>query len=704
MSEQAAVTESGSALLLEVADLNLPNLVETVRMGQEIADGEFSPVRPLAVRPPLPGRYTTRPGERLSRRDLMDAADEWLTETDGCTRLIIQGGNRYITTYAAEVFGEDIPDVKVMSVEKAPLSTQLLTILSAEERQAHLSAERLAEILPALPPKIAAKARLLTRSELLQEVADMTLQGPFQPNTSDDALETELSQAVERIESGITIPNQDVITSIMRGTKIADSLQKDEQIHFLDDLFYRGRTLYSLAILITACGGNPTNMNLTTLCSDVKSAGLESPYHKILRSGMLYPFENSIRTEQGYWQDVGTHYVFTDMGAYWEHLATVVDRERSQGTYEAWQAAIHDWSEQNLSEQLGDIDMTLAGPLIWLSVYHQNFGLDLDIDRVVDQKGYKIGACVPFAQLIDRFISQEEPVEVRRQFKEQIRQILSAVSNAAIADPDTFQYLINMYAHNQNAIDFGGLSFMSEHDFRQVEYSLAETATGQLMNGVAETIASRALESERPHIVGVNGVDGSGKTTLTGELQRQLEDRGLSVTVVHIDDFTQPYTVRSASDDPVDRYYNHTFDVETLRRAILEPVAAGWIGSVLLTHESPNDTSKVVEHAYSFKPGPSIVLVEGVFVFRPELSDYFGTKIFIDIPVAEMRSRAIERDVPRFGFGVLKKYLSRYIPAQLRYLAAVRPTEIADIVIDNTDRHNPFIVNRKIDDVQQATA
>lgn len=93
-----------------------------------------------------------------------------------------------------------------------------------------------------------------------------------------------------------------------------------------------------------------------------------------------------------------------------------------------------------------------------------------------------------------------------------------------------------------------------------------------------------------------------------------------------------------------------------------------------------------------------------MFVFRPELADYFDTKIFVDIPLSEMRERAIERDVPRFGFGVLKKYLTRYIPAQARYLEAVRPFDIADIVIDNTDWHNPYIVKRGATNVQQATA
>lgn len=694
----------GGALLDEAVGLGLPNFVETVKTGLELSTGERIPSRPLLVRPPIPGRYTTRPGDRLSRRELMGAVDEWLIQTDGQTRFIIQGGNRYVSSYAAEVYDYTIPDIKVMSVEKAPLSAQLLTILTAEERQSPVGAEQLKEVIPSLPTEVATVAPLMSRAELLQTVANLNLQGPFNPVTSDERLQEELSDAVACIEEGIVIPNHAAISALMSGTAVADALRRDEPIYFLDDLFYRGRTLYSLAILMTACGGDPTNMRLTTLSSDINSVGLESPFHNVLRGGVLYPFENSIRTEQGYWQDVGTHYIFTDMGAYWEHLHSVVDPEQSWSKYCEWQSAMEEWSDQHLAESLSELDMSLVGPLLWLSAYHSNFGLDLDINRIVDQKGYKIGACVPFAQLIDRFISQEEPVEARRQFKDQIRGILSSIEVAAEADPSGYQSLVRMYSDNQLELDYQGLGFMTEQDVQPIMLNEDENKASLLMAEVAQNIAMQAFDSDRPFVVGVNGVDGSGKTMLSAELHRQLEARGLPVTVVHIDDFTQPHSRRTASNDPVERYYNNTFDIDTLRSAVLTPLVARQLGSVLLRHESPHDPSQVVEHIYSFTSNPSVVIVEGVFVFRPELADYFDTKIFVDIPLSEMRERAIERDVPRFGFGVLKKYLTRYIPAQTRYLEAVRPFDIADIVINNTDWHNPYVVERGAKDVQQTTA
>lgn len=682
------------ALLLDITQLSLPNLVETTKMELEIARGEYSPQRPLLVRPPIPGRYTTRPGDRLSRRELMGAVDEWLTHTNSQSRFIIQGGNRYVSAYAADVYDSKIADIKVMSVEKAPLSAQLLTILTPEERRSLVEMEQLRKVIPFLPNDMIDVASTMTRAELLQVVGNINLEGPFSSSATDENLQTELSDAVACIETGLTIPDCGAITALMHGTLVAETLRRDEPIYFLDDLFYRGRTLYSLAILMTACGGNPVNMRLTTLSSDIKSVDLESPFHEVLRGGVLYPFENSIRTEQGYWQDVGTHYVFTDMGAYWEYLHQAVDLGQSWTRYNEWQSEMAEWSSQNLTESLNELDMSLIGPLLWLSIYHDTFGLELDMDRVVDQKGYRIGACVPFAQLIDRFISQEEPVEARRQFKSQIRDILSAIKVAAAKDLGGYQALERMYRENQHALDYQGLGFMTEQETQHVILSEAPNKTDLVTAEVAQNIAMQAFDSERPLVVGINGVDCSGKTTFSSGLERQLEAHGLPVAVIHMDDFTQPYWLRNTSSDPVERYYNNTFDIETLRKSILAPLTSHQVGAVVLKHQSPHNPSEILEHSYVFSDGPSVVIVEGVFVFRPELADYFDAKIFVDIPLSEMRLRAIERDVPRFGFNVLKKYLTRYIPAQERYLEAVRPGDIADIVIDNSDEYNPFIVKK----------
>jgi uridine kinase len=58
--------------------------------------------------------------------------------------------------------------------------------------------------------------------------------------------------------------------------------------------------------------------------------------------------------------------------------------------------------------------------------------------------------------------------------------------------------------------------------------------------------------------------------------------------------------------------------------------------------------------------------------------------------------RALLRDAELFGSidETRKRYVERYIPGQKLYLKTVDPESKADIVIDNNDPMNPFILNR----------
>jgi uridine kinase len=61
-----------------------------------------------------------------------------------------------------------------------------------------------------------------------------------------------------------------------------------------------------------------------------------------------------------------------------------------------------------------------------------------------------------------------------------------------------------------------------------------------------EELSGRIAAMERPHPVrvGIDGVDGVGKTTLANELVDPLRQRGLPVIRASIDGFHHPRTVR----------------------------------------------------------------------------------------------------------------------------------------------------------------
>ena len=81
----------------------------------------------------------------------------------------------------------------------------------------------------------------------------------------------------------------------------------------------------------------------------------------------------------------------------------------------------------------------------------------------------------------------------------------------------------------------------------------------------------------------------------------------------------------------------------------------------------------------------TIVIIEGVFLFREELAPYLDYKVFLDMPFEESKRRATIRD-PEAD---VKKYDEKYLPAQKQYLEKYHPIKIADIIINNTNWEHP---------------
>lgn len=434
--------------LREISLLDLPNMYETTKTSDEIKSGEVKPSRAFGVTAPSPGRFTSREGKRLDRDELIPLIELWLEKASTNPLFVIQGGNRYISEYlrARDIIFNDI---KVMSIDKAPLFNQMTTLLSTEERNEFLVIHDIEN------PSTLIRGR---RIDLLKQFADNVPATPFKTPTRDEKLETELANAICLIQDeALDIPNLKIIIKILSNTGLGTILKTNDDLYFIDDLFYRGRTLYSLAIIINAFGGNPRKIKLFTLCCDLKSNELKSPYHIVMRPDILYPFENSIRTEQGYWHDDGDKHVFVDMGAYFEYLIIHIDigLVRTDDIYKDWIDQLRVWFLPFWGK---NEHIPLAESLMWLSIYHSGFNIIPNIDKIVDQKGYKIGACVPFAQLLDRFISQEEPVEERIRFKQTIRDIFTTIENAKLSDQNGYDLLVKAYLNNRGVLDYAGLS------------------------------------------------------------------------------------------------------------------------------------------------------------------------------------------------------------------------------------------------------
>jgi uridine kinase len=193
-------------------------------------------------------------------------------------------------------------------------------------------------------------------------------------------------------------------------------------------------------------------------------------------------------------------------------------------------------------------------------------------------------------------------------------------------------------------------------------------------------------KKDKAFVIGVNGIDGSGKTTFAEALEAYLKAKGLPTQLLPIDDFHNPKAIRYAGTDQADNYYNRSFNISLIIEKLLSPIQKKKPVSLELKALDLETDKYQNYRKYNIQPD-TIVIFEGVFLFRQELAPYIDLKVFLDISLEESKSRAIIRD----STADLKKYDTKYLPAQQKYLTEYPPTKVGDIVIDNINWEYPVI-------------
>jgi phosphoglycolate phosphatase len=200
----------------------------------------------------------------------------------------------------------------------------------------------------------------------------------------------------------------------------------------------------------------------------------------------------------------------------------------------------------------------------------------------------------------------------------------------------------------------------------------------------------RRLFHDDKRVIGISGIDTSGKTEFTDAFAHYLRSVGQKCLVIHMDDFHNPVALRRQGDNDIDAYYQNAFNYRQLIDEVLQPLRKdGFINKDVLCLNLDTDTYETVRHFEA--DGETVILMEGVLLFRPPVMDYLDGTVFLQISFDEMLRRARVRDVPKYGEAFLQKYIDKYIPVQKRYLEEYRPHERCDVFIDNGDYRNPKI-------------
>jgi len=212
---------------------------------------------------------------------------------------------------------------------------------------------------------------------------------------------------------------------------------------------------------------------------------------------------------------------------------------------------------------------------------------------------------------------------------------------------------------------------------------------GELLDRLAEAIES--VTTSHPLRVAVDGPPAAGKTTLADELTLLLRSRGREVIRASTESFHLPRAQRYRHGEfSPQANYHDSFNYDTLRRVLLNPL--GPDGDRRYQHAVYDlDTDTALSQPVTTAPADAVLLLDGVFLLRPELIGRWDLSIFVSAAFEQILDRARIRDLARLGSTaeVERRFRTRYIPAQKLYLATARPADHADIVVYNDEPRRP---------------
>ena len=202
-------------------------------------------------------------------------------------------------------------------------------------------------------------------------------------------------------------------------------------------------------------------------------------------------------------------------------------------------------------------------------------------------------------------------------------------------------------------------------------------------DAVARILKRRAiLPEERSLLVGISGIDGSGKGFVAAQIEARLAQHTVGAARINVDGWLNLPNKRFNTIDSGKHFYENAIRLDEFFAQLVLP---------LRDHRSLNLVANFAEetardyrkHTYSFR-NVSVILVEGIFLFKREHRKLFDLAIWTDCSFPTALARALKRRQQGLPpAATIRAYETIYFPAQRIHQDRDNPRGSADLILDN---------------------
>jgi uridine kinase len=172
-------------------------------------------------------------------------------------------------------------------------------------------------------------------------------------------------------------------------------------------------------------------------------------------------------------------------------------------------------------------------------------------------------------------------------------------------------------------------------------------------------------------VVGINGIDCSGKTTFAKSVSKYFTHHKIENDCLDIDNFNN----RAIESETYKAFVSGSWDEKDLNKYY----------KLIINY------SDAIRAVSEYKKKYPLVILEGIFIYKPQLADLFDLKIFLDIDISLGRKRFAERRSLKQDKRPFEIYDEIWMLSHIRYESEVHPKRISDLVIDYNDASKPVL-------------
>lgn len=188
----------------------------------------------------------------------------------------------------------------------------------------------------------------------------------------------------------------------------------------------------------------------------------------------------------------------------------------------------------------------------------------------------------------------------------------------------------------------------------------------------------------RAVLVGISGIDGSGKGFATAKLAKALRAESLNVAVISADDWLNLPNVCFNPHNYAEHFYMHAIRSDEMFERLIIPLRDHREIDVLADCGDAKATNHR-KHRYVFR-NIDVVLLEGIFLFKLGCREHFDLRIWVECSFQTALTRAIARGQEGLPPAETQHaFETIYFPAQRIHLDRDNPQRAADITLRNDD-------------------